>query len=102
MDTQVVKSGSAEHNRQNGHKKRNDDPQCNRNLPAAPEGGFAEKPPADVSCQQTGNGKKYEKKQNHANPYGIYPKYLRNYFFAFCGKIFTPPRHQDATENNCK
>jgi hypothetical protein len=77
MDTQVVKSGSAEHNRQNGHKKRNDDPQCNRNLPAAPEGGFAEKPPADVSCQQTGNGKKYEKKQNHANPYGIYSSVTR-------------------------
>jgi hypothetical protein len=72
MEAQVVESGSVQHNRQNGCKHRHNDPQCNQNLPAAPEGSFAKKSPGDVSCQQTGNGKKYEKKPNHVNPYDIY------------------------------
>jgi hypothetical protein len=26
-------------------------------------------------------------------------EYLRKYFFVFCGKTFTPPRHKDAKMN---
>jgi hypothetical protein len=72
MDDQAVKSGSAQHNRQNGHKHHHDDAQSHRNLPTASECGFARKPPGDVGRQQTGNGKEYEKKPNHINPCGFY------------------------------
>ena len=71
MEAEVVETEAAQHNRQNGGKNRNNDPQCNDNLPAAPEGGFAKKPPGDVSCQQTGKSKKDKKKPNHANPLGL-------------------------------
>jgi hypothetical protein len=72
MDDWIVKSGPAQYDRQNGHKHRNNDAQSHRNLPPAPECRFAIKPPGDVHCQQTGKSKKYEKKYNHAHPYGIY------------------------------
>jgi hypothetical protein len=71
MDRWVVNSGSTQHDRQNGHKYRYDDAQSGRNLPPAPERCFTRKAPGNVGCQQTGNAKKYEKKQNHINFCGI-------------------------------
>jgi hypothetical protein len=72
MDDWVVQSGSAQHDCQNGHKYHNDDARSHRELPPTLECRFAAKPPGDVRCQQTGNDKKYEKKQNHIHPYGKY------------------------------